>query len=291
MIKFCSDIDILKYEPALFGELHLTNQVMVMGSDGEIAGTTFTSNSADFESAGVEPGGVIYLRSADGVLDGAYEIVEVDSATRLCVSVVRDDSEADPIAAAAASDISYRISTLRPQAAEVSIGLTKYLGLQPGRPESDVSAADILDAEVLKEVCAFGVVSTAYADDGLVSLKSPHNVNTTANRLENILKQKGMTVFIRIDHAEGAQKVGRDLRPTELIIFGNPKVGTPLMQCRQCVAIDLPQKALIWEDAQGQVWLSYNDPNYLVNRHRITGCSEVVKKIQSALSNFAQKAL
>ena len=136
----------------------------------------------------------------------------------------------------------------------------------------------------------FVVSSSAYAGDGIVSMKSPHDVKSTADRLEDILKQKGMTVFIRINHAEGAQKVGQDLRPTEVIIFGNPKVGTPLMQCSQTAAIDLPQKALVWEDAKGQVWLSYNDPNYLANRHGIRGCSDVIKKIQNALSNFAAAA-
>jgi uncharacterized protein (DUF302 family) len=99
-----------------------------------------------------------------------------------------------------------------------------------------------------------------------------------------------MNVFIRINHAQGAQKIGKELRPTELIIFGNPKVGTPLMQCRQSVAIDLPQKALIWQDAQDQVWLSYNDPNYLVARHQIPGCGEVIKKVGMALGNFAKAA-
>ena len=130
----------------------------------------------------------------------------------------------------------------------------------------------------------------AYADNGMINVKSSHDAKTTADRLENTLKQKGMTVFVRIDHAAGAQKVGQKLRPTELIVFGNPKVGTPLMQCRQSTAIDLPQKALIWEDEEGQVWLSYNNPNYLVERHGITGCAEVVKKIEKALSNFSKAA-
>lgn len=130
----------------------------------------------------------------------------------------------------------------------------------------------------------------AYADSGLISVKSVHDVKTTADRLQSTLKQKGMNVFIRINHAQGAQKVGKELRPTELLIFGNPKVGTPLMQCRQSVAIDLPQKALIWQDAQGQVWLSYNDPNYLVERHGIEGCAEVIKKIKGALGKFAKAA-
>jgi len=136
----------------------------------------------------------------------------------------------------------------------------------------------------------FLLASLAYADNGIISVKSSHEVKATADRLENVLKQKGMTVFIRINHAEGAQKVGKKLRPTELVIFGNPKVGTPLMQCSQSTAIDLPQKALIWEDEKGQVWLSYNDPNYLVERHGITGCAEVIKKIENALSNFAKAA-
>ena len=134
------------------------------------------------------------------------------------------------------------------------------------------------------------LTSLAYADNGMINVKSSHDAKTTADRLENTLKQKGMTVFVRIDHAAGAQKVGQKLRPTELIVFGNPKVGTPLMQCRQNIAIDLPQKALIWEDQEGTVWLSYNDPNYLVERHGVTGCAEVVKKIEKALSNFAKAA-
>lgn len=132
--------------------------------------------------------------------------------------------------------------------------------------------------------------SVAIAENGLISIKSSYGVTATADRLEKNLKTKGMTVFIRIDHAEGASKVGRKLRLTELIIFGNPKVGTPLMQCHQSVAIDLPQKALIWEDEKEQVWLSYNDPRYLAKRHNIKKCDEVLNKIANVLSNFAKAA-
>jgi uncharacterized protein (DUF302 family) len=139
-------------------------------------------------------------------------------------------------------------------------------------------------------VIIFFVVSTAAAGDGLISVKSSHDVKATADRLENILKQKGMNVFIRINHAAGARKVGKNLLPTELVVFGNPKVGTPLMQCNQSVAIDLPQKALIWQDDQGQVWLTYNDPDYLSQRHGLGKCAEVVKKVKKALSNFAKAA-
>jgi uncharacterized protein (DUF302 family) len=130
----------------------------------------------------------------------------------------------------------------------------------------------------------------AIADNGLVSVKSSHDVKVTADRLEKNLAMKGMTVFARINHAEGAQKVGKQLRPPELIIFGNPKVGAPLMKCGQSIAIDLPQKALVWEDEGGQVWLSYNDPKYLAKRHGIKGCDEVIKKIENALGNFAKMA-
>ncbi len=132
--------------------------------------------------------------------------------------------------------------------------------------------------------------SILFAADGLISIKSDFDVKTTANRLENILKEKGMTVFARIDHALGAKKTGQVLRPTELVIFGNPKVGTPLMQCAQTIAIDLPQKAVIWQDKEGSVWISYNDPDYLVKRHNLKGCEKVINKVKKALATFTQKA-
>jgi len=139
-------------------------------------------------------------------------------------------------------------------------------------------------------IAIFFIASTAAAGSGVISVKSAHDVKVTADRLENILNQKGMTVFIRIDHSAGARKVGKNLRPTELVVFGNPKIGTPLMQCSQSVGIDLPQKALIWQDDKGQAWLSYNDPNYLAQRHGLAGCAEVIKKVETALGNFAKAA-
>jgi len=143
---------------------------------------------------------------------------------------------------------------------------------------------------VLIFVSTFLLSTLAIAENGLVNTKSFHSVKATADRLEEILGKKGMTVFTRINHAEGAKKVGKTLRPTELIIFGNPKVGTPLMQCEQTVALDLPQKALIWEDESGQVWLSYNSPEYLLKRHNIEGCDKVIGKIKNALANFSKAA-
>ena len=133
-------------------------------------------------------------------------------------------------------------------------------------------------------------VSSAVADTGLVSVKSSHSVKKTADRLESTLGKKGMTVFIRINHAEGASKVGKKLRPTELIIFGNPKVGTPLMLCAQTAALDLPQKALAYKDEKGQTWLAYNDPAYVANRHDIKGCKKPLQRISSVLAKFARIA-
>ncbi len=126
--------------------------------------------------------------------------------------------------------------------------------------------------------------------DGMVTTQSNHSVAMTADKLVSTLKSKGMTVMNRINHTEGASKVGLELRPTEVVIFGNPKVGTPLMQCAQSVAIDLPQKALIWEDSEGTVWLGYNDPEYLKQRHSIEGCEQVIEKIEGALAGFAKAA-
>jgi uncharacterized protein (DUF302 family) len=129
-----------------------------------------------------------------------------------------------------------------------------------------------------------------WADTGFVNVKSNHSVKETADKLEKALKQKGMTVFNRINHAAGAKRVGKVLRPTELIIFGNPKVGAPLMQCSQTVGLDLPQTALIWEDEAGLVWFTYNAPRYLDRRHGLAKCSPVLKKIENALRNFAVAA-
>lgn len=147
-----------------------------------------------------------------------------------------------------------------------------------------------LFASMLASMVAVTAPSTARAADGLVTLKSVHSVSTTADKLESLLKSKGMTVMNRISHSDGAAGVGRELRSTELMIFGNPKIGTPLMQCAQSVAIDLPQKALIWQDESGQVWLGYNDPRYLQKRHGIEGCDEVLAKVAGALNNFATAA-
>ena len=133
---------------------------------------------------------------------------------------------------------------------------------------------------------------TASAQQGIMKVKSAHDVKTTADRLESALTEKGMKVFARIDHAAGADSIGESIAPTELIIFGNPKVGTGLIKCAQSSAIDLPMKALIWEDQEG-VWLGYNDAGYLSSRHAMQSCdgiSPMLEKVAGALANFASAA-
>jgi len=130
----------------------------------------------------------------------------------------------------------------------------------------------------------------AFSADGLTTIESPHDVATTLDKLAMVLKSKGMNVFARVNHAEGAMKADLELRPTELLIFGNPKVGTPLMQCSQSIAVDLPQKMLAWQAEDGKVFLSYNDPAYLKGRHSTEGCDAVFEKVSGALANFAKAA-
>lgn len=162
MVCFSNDADILKYEPALFGELHLPWQVVAAGTGGEISATTFTDDDADFVSAQVQAGGVIYLRSADGLLDGAYEIVSVDSTTQLTISVIRPDSDSPSIAPPAASEITYRVSTFAPQTAEVGFQLTEYFGIKPGNPAGNYAVEDVLDTNVLKRASVFAVIASVY---------------------------------------------------------------------------------------------------------------------------------
>lgn len=129
--------------------------------------------------------------------------------------------------------------------------------------------------------------AAASAADGLIELKSPHAAKATMDKLEELVKQRGLSVFARIDHAAGAAKVNKSLRATELLIFGNPQGGTPLMECAQTAGIDLPLKALVWEDAAGQVWLGYNDPAYLAQRHGAAACP-VVENLRKALGGLAE---
>ncbi|HSY31684.1 MAG TPA: DUF302 domain-containing protein [Verrucomicrobiae bacterium] len=124
-------------------------------------------------------------------------------------------------------------------------------------------------------------------NNGIVNKPSKHSVEQTVEALQNILKSKGIAVFALIDHCGEAEKVGLKMRPTKLLIFGNPKAGTPLMLASPSSAIDLPLKLLVWEDAQGKVWVSYNSPEYLRERHGLP--QELIQNI-AVVEGLATKA-
>ena len=126
--------------------------------------------------------------------------------------------------------------------------------------------------------------------EGLTSIESTFGPKETMDRLEAEIHQKGMNVFARIDHAAGAANVGLALAPTEVIIFGNPRGGTPLMQSVQTVGIDLPLKALVWQDAANKTWLSYNEPGWIAQRHGVAGAESTIDKMADLLSAIAREA-
>jgi len=148
---------------------------------------------------------------------------------------------------------------------------------------------------LMKLICCIGIclatgISVSHAQDGMTIMPSSNDVSTTMDKLEAVVTSKGMKVMARVDHSANAKNAGMELRPTQLLIFGNPKVGTPLMLCSQSIAIDLPQKMLTWQAEDGKVFLAFNDPAYLKNRHSTEGCDEVFKKVSAALNNFAKAA-
>lgn len=127
--------------------------------------------------------------------------------------------------------------------------------------------------------------------EGLTTIRSSFGPKDTMNRLEAAVQAKGMTVFARVDHAAGATAAGLSLRPTEVLIFGNAKGGTPLMNSVQTIGLDLPLKALVWQDASGDTWLSYNDPAWLAKRHGVGAEAQpAVNNMTAALSAVAKAA-
>ena len=129
------------------------------------------------------------------------------------------------------------------------------------------------------------------AADGLITIRSGCGPEDTMNRLEAEVRAKGMTVFAHVDHGAGAARVGLSLRSTDLLIFGNAKGGTPLMQSNQTIGIDLPLKVLVWQDASGVTWLSYNDPSWLAKRHGLGHDTDAaVRAITAALNALAISA-
>ena len=126
--------------------------------------------------------------------------------------------------------------------------------------------------------------------DGLTTIVSSYEPKDTMDRFEAALKAQGLTIFARIDHAAGAAEAGLPLRPTELLIFGNAKSGTPLMQADQAVGIDLPLKALVWQDASGKTWLSYNDPAWMAKRHGLGNAVDATIAAMAGLLSATAKA-
>jgi uncharacterized protein (DUF302 family) len=138
-------------------------------------------------------------------------------------------------------------------------------------------------------LCAM-ISTKVWCADGMVALKSPFDPVQTMDRLVHTVEQHGLTVFARIDHSAGAAKAGLSLRPTELLIFGNPARGTALMLCAQTMGIELPLKALVWRDEAGQVWLGYNDPRSQIQRHGVQNCT-AAQEIEKALGVITSQAL
>jgi len=141
-------------------------------------------------------------------------------------------------------------------------------------------------------VFAFALqIGVARADDDMITKQSPYSVAKTLDRLSAIMEKKGITVFTRVDHAAGAKKVGLTLRPAQVLIFGNPKLGTPLMNAEPKIGLDLPLKALAWEDSSGKVWLGYTKPSELKDRYDVEGVDKVFKKITGALDKLTSAAV
>jgi len=134
-------------------------------------------------------------------------------------------------------------------------------------------------------------MSPLHAESTMITKKSSHNVSVTLDRLAAALKEKGITVAVRWDHASAAKGVGMPLRPMEVLIFGNPKLGTPLMQSNPRAGVDLPLKVLAWEDGKGQVWVGYTKPDALAARYDISNQGEVIKKITGALDGLTNQAI
>jgi len=132
--------------------------------------------------------------------------------------------------------------------------------------------------------------SSSYAENGLVIKPSSFSVAETLDRFSSMIKKKGITLFARINHAQNAEKSGLQLLPNEVIIFGKAPLGTPLMLSQPHSAIDLPLKAVAWQDEKGKVWLAYNSPSYIAKRHSIENQQQIIKKMTGALNKFSDFA-
>lgn len=166
MSVFSTDSDILRYEPALFCDLHFDFQNISEGQDGVVDGCIFSSASGNFEANSVQAGGVICLKNLDESFEGVYEITSVDSAMELSVSVLRQSGDSDSIEVGQMDNLNYRITTFAPQCYEVMYQLTQYFGIRPGKPDAEYGIDDIYDKDVLRQASTYAVIASAYATLG-----------------------------------------------------------------------------------------------------------------------------
>ena len=139
-------------------------------------------------------------------------------------------------------------------------------------------------------ILVFTVTAAFAAEDHLVIKKSDHSVAQTLDRLSEGLKSRGIAIVARVDHAAAAEKAGLSLKPTQLLIFGNPKLGTPLMQANRKVGLELPMKVLAWEDEGGQVWLAYSKPEHLQATFAVKGQDGVFQQLTKVLAALTDEA-
>lgn len=185
MVKFSSDVDLLKWEPVLFRELALASQTLSQGADGVLSGTSFTSSGGSFITAGVSVGHVICLLSGDRSLDGCYEVVSVDSATQLTVSVVRATSEESPVAPPAGSSIVYKVSTYDPQAEAAGYSLLQFFGIGGADGSGSASVESVLNVRALRQASVFSVLAAVFAS-------SATELNSQGGYWQKSLRYQGM---------------------------------------------------------------------------------------------------
>jgi hypothetical protein len=202
MELFSNDVDLLKFEPTLFNGSVFAGQVLCKGANGVLAGTTITAAGENFIGKGVAAGGVIFLQSLDGMINAAYEIVSVNSATQLVISIVRGDSEQAAIPVGNASGLIYRVQTFGPQAVEAMVEITTWLGLRPGVAEAKYGTGDIFNIRSLHQlgvyrilVMIFGTLYGSDADlDKIYLLKREYYqllYNSTLGRIRVVLDSDG----------------------------------------------------------------------------------------------------
>ncbi|MCE5340533.1 MAG: hypothetical protein LLF92_05320 [Planctomycetaceae bacterium] len=163
MNSFSNDVDILKYEPILFGDLHFAGQVLAGGSGATISNSILNAAGGNFTNAQITAGMVVYVHNEDRTVDCVYEIVSVNSDTQLAISVLRADNQTNAIPVQDSDAVNYRICTYQAQSNELLLQLAQYFGLRPGVADGQYSVDDILDASVLKQVSVYGVLSIVYA--------------------------------------------------------------------------------------------------------------------------------